>query len=54
MDQFMTAALEEARKGAEEPGIPIGAALADMEGRIQPSPTPPAILTGEGEVIDRV
>ena len=29
MDDFMRAALEEARLGAEEGGVPIGAALAD-------------------------
>ncbi len=29
MDQFMNAAMEEARKGREEGGIPIGAALVD-------------------------
>ena len=34
MDQFMSAALEEARRGAEEGGIPIGAALVDGEGRL--------------------
>ena len=34
MDQFMRAALEEARTGAEEGGIPIGAALVDKEGRL--------------------
>ena len=34
MDQFMRAALTEARKGAEEGGIPIGAALVDREGRL--------------------
>ena len=34
MDQFMNAALEEARKGAGEGGIPIGAALVDTEGRL--------------------
>ena len=34
MDQFMEAALEEARTGAEEGGIPIGAALVDGEGRL--------------------
>ena len=34
MDQFMEAALEEARKGAAEHGIPIGAALVDREGRL--------------------
>ena len=33
MDQFMSPALEEARIGAEEGGIPIGAALVDKEGR---------------------
>ena len=34
MNQFMSAALEEARRGAEEGGIPIGAALVDGEGRL--------------------
>ena len=34
MDQFITAALEEARRGAEEGGIPIGAALVDVQGRL--------------------
>ena len=34
MDQFMSAALEEARRGAEEGGIPIGAALVDVQGRL--------------------
>ena len=34
MDQFMRAALEEARTGAEEGGIPIGAALVDRQGRL--------------------
>ena len=34
MDQFMGAALEEARTGAEEGGIPIGAALVDGQGRL--------------------
>ena len=34
MDQFMRAALTEARKGADEGGIPIGAALVDREGRL--------------------
>ena len=34
MDQFMSAALEEARTGAEEGGIPIGAALVDVQGRL--------------------
>ena len=34
MDQFMEAALEEARRGAAEGGIPIGAALTDLEGRL--------------------
>ena len=34
MDQFMEAALGEARRGAEEGGIPIGAALVDGEGRL--------------------
>ena len=33
MDQFMNPALEEARIGAEEGGIPIGTALVDKEGR---------------------
>ena len=34
MDQFMGAALEEARRGAAEGGIPIGAALVDGEHRL--------------------
>ena len=34
MDQYMKAALEEARRGAEEGGIPIGAALVDAEGNL--------------------
>ena len=34
MDQFMAAALDEARKGAEEGGIPIGAALVDADGNL--------------------
>lgn len=34
MDEFMKAALEEARAGADEGGIPIGAALVDREGRL--------------------
>ena len=34
MDQFMEAALEEARTGAAEGGIPIGAALVDGEDRL--------------------
>ena len=34
MDQYMKAALDEARQGAEEGGIPIGAALADREGNL--------------------
>ena len=34
MDQFMRAALEEARAGAEEGGIPIGTALLDGQGRL--------------------
>ena len=34
MDQFMAAALDEARKGAEEGGIPIGSALVDGQGWI--------------------
>ena len=34
MDQFMRATLTEARKGAAEGGIPIGAALVDAEGRL--------------------
>ena len=34
MDQFMSAALEEARRGAAEGGIPIGAALVDGQGRL--------------------
>ena len=29
MDEFMNSALDEARAGAAEGGIPIGAALAD-------------------------
>ena len=32
MDQFMNAAMEEAKKGREEGGIPIGAALVDGRG----------------------
>ena len=34
MDQFMEAALAEARLGAAEGGIPIGAALVDTEGNL--------------------
>ena len=34
MDQHMRAALEEARRGAQEGGIPIGAALVDAEGKL--------------------
>ena len=34
IDPFMSNALEEARQGAAEGGIPIGAALADTEGRL--------------------
>ena len=34
MDQFTAAALDEARLGAEEGGIPIGAALVDREGNL--------------------
>ena len=34
MDHFMEAALAEARRGATESGIPIGAALTDREGRL--------------------
>ena len=34
MDQFMEAALSEARTGAAESGIPIGAALVDGQGRL--------------------
>ena len=34
MDRHMTAALDEARTGAEEGGIPIGAALVDDDGNI--------------------
>ena len=34
VDQFMSAALEEARTGAAEGGIPIGAALVDEQGRL--------------------
>ena len=34
MDQFMEAALDEARKGAAEGGIPIGAALVDANGQL--------------------
>lgn len=34
MDQYMKAALDEARQGAEEGGIPIGAALVDKEGNL--------------------
>ena len=34
MDPFMETALTEARTGAEEGGIPIGAALVDPQGRL--------------------
>ena len=34
MDQYMKAALDEARQGAEEGGIPIGAALVDTDGNL--------------------
>ena len=34
MDEFMRAALDEARAGAAEGGIPIGAALVDRSGRL--------------------
>ena len=34
VDQYMKAALDEARKGAAEGGIPIGAALVDNEGNL--------------------
>ncbi len=34
MDQFMEAALEEALTGAEEGGVPIGAALVDRQRRL--------------------
>ncbi len=34
MDQFTAAALNEARLGAEEGGIPIGAALVDRKGNL--------------------
>ena len=34
MDQHMEAALKQARKGAAEGGIPIGAALVDVEGNL--------------------
>ena len=34
MDQYMKAALDEARQVAEEGGIPIGAALVDTEGNL--------------------
>ena len=34
MDRYMEAAFDEARKGAGEGGIPIGAALVDREGRL--------------------
>ena len=34
MDQSMAAALEDARTGAAEGGIPIGAALVDGQGRL--------------------
>ena len=54
MDRFMEVADEEARMGAAEDGIPTGAALADREGRLQPRPTPTAILPGQGKAIDIV
>ena len=34
MDQYTKAALDEARQGAEEGGIPIGAALVDTDGNL--------------------
>ena len=34
MDQHMKATLDEARLGAEEEGVPIGAALVDVEGNL--------------------
>lgn len=34
MDQHVKAALDEARQGAEEGGIPIGAALVDTDGNL--------------------
>ncbi len=34
MDQHMKATLDEARLGAEEGGVPIGAALVDVEGNL--------------------
>ncbi len=34
MDQFMQAAFDEARTGASEGGIPIGAALVDSDGNL--------------------
>ena len=34
MDQFIKVALDQARDGAEEGGIPIGAALVDTAGRL--------------------
>ena len=34
MNQHMRSALDEARKGAEECGVPIGAALVDAEGKL--------------------
>ena len=34
MDRFMRAAFDEARKGSDEGGIPIGAALVDREGQL--------------------
>jgi cytosine deaminase len=34
MDQFMQEAIREAREGAQEGGIPIGAALVDSEGNL--------------------
>ena len=43
MDQFMEAALEEARTGAAEVGIPIGAALVDGEGRLVATGRPPRL-----------
>ena len=34
MDRYMEEALREARTGADEGGIPIGAALVDGQGRL--------------------